>query len=307
MSEKFQQFKPAPQERPDDSKKNEARPAPLEAARTHGVPPPLMGTTRRDFLKKAGKLLGGAAVAGSVFESLSKAPAGAGINKKLGMENRDQREDELTDMETIKAELAGLKKQFPNTWRTEADARANAGIELLIVALNNERGAGRTKTTTAVGIGAGLVVGFIQELARSDVGTGKVTKKEVEDKIVDVFNRLALAAAIGGGLGMGSGKLAERINSKSPDKRDLAFKEIAEKLSSTTLRRIGADGKVPEEEFKGLGEFIEKELVGNERFMIDKARLRSHIAKWGAGSFFTARELWDKSPAFRELIGREKR
>ena len=286
MPEKFQQFNP--KERESNHEKDKTK------------------SSRRDFLKQAGKFLGGAAVAGSIFEKISKGIADADVTKKLGMENRDRREDEKFDMEALKAELAGLKKQFPNTWRTEADARANAGIELLIVALSEERGVDRTKIATGAGFGIGLVGGAVRELARSDGNMIKGTRKEIEDKIVGLINNIAVAAAVGGVLGMGGGKLAEYANSENPDKRDLAFKEISEKLSSATLRRIGADGKDTDNEFEGLEQFIGGQISAYERFMIDGAKLRSHIAKWGAGSYFTARELWDKSSAFRELIGREK-
>lgn len=247
--------------------------------------------SRRDFLKKSGKLLGGAMAAGSAYDSL-KTPI-----KKIQENKQPPRkiEVELFLEKQLLAEIQSIREKWKEGWEEEVKKRVKRGLEILVASLDDaDTGTNLDKRLYHIfplpvpkGFIEGTVLGVLNDIAFK--GKPGVTAED--------FNKYFLFGT-GLAVALRAGKeTKDYLTSDSPKNQRKKAVALAEgiALRALDLRANEPDkvGVTPEMIAlkKDIADSIAHHADKANLLYLKKIGITTPLEKWGAAAYPVAYEM----------------
>lgn len=243
-------------------------------------------TSRREFLKKAGQVTGGALLGADLLYNTTR-PA---VEQK--------KESETFSWPKLNEEIDRVKKEFGGHTEQEIKKRIRAGIEQYLrvwaeeeLARKGQKGPPLVSLSpNSPGFAEGLVAGLVVDTLRKFAGS----KQSFED--LDSFNRVLLF----GGAGAGVALMLERLD-KIMREKDMTilfqrFKTDIEELAyKTAVSRKSEDSEiisVTTERLDDLATVIAQNIAKYNDYLVSGAGAKTILEQWGAGAALTHAPLF---------------
>lgn len=249
---------------------------------------PEEGATRRQFLRQAGRFVGGALVAGSMAENIYRDTAPL-------REGQREAGNFAFSLLKLQEEIGEVKRQSPDRWEARIRERVQRGITTILKNEEENLRAPQRERHTRKGFKSGAIGGLGRELLRENLLKKNV---EVEHPLLraiihlndetrgvtqQVVNRMMNLAGTGAAIGYflpteGGPTETEGELLRQAEKMALDTLLVPPQEASENLDKMQQD----------LRAMIAKSTAQLSQYFVENFGLRGHLEQWGAGSVVTA-------------------